>query len=321
MKSFFLCIVVCLSLTWISGCKSSKKPSLSGEEPVEIADFIEFFPELKLPYQVADTTLQKKDDDSLRINYKIFSQFIPDSIIGNEMGKLSQARIYPVGRIVNAEIYLLAKIVNGSSRAVFLFGFDKNQQLIAGMPLLKVDANAATEQLSSIDAKQTITKAVSRKNKSGSVSEGKDVYVLNNDAKKFMLIMTDPLDDAAAELINPIDTLPRKLKYSADYGSGKMNLVSVRDGRRKDRFSFFVSFQKGDCLGEVKGEAIWQTATRAVYNQPGDPCSLQFTFTNSSVTLKELGGCGSRRGLRCSFDGVYTKKPEPKPKKGEETKR
>lgn len=287
---------------------------MSGDEPVEISDFIDFFPEISLPYQVADTSLLRKDNDSLRINYKIFTQFVPDSVLSASMGKSAQAKIYPVGRIVNNETYLLAKVLNGSNRAIFILGFDKKKNFIAGMPFLKQDANPATQQVSTLDTKSTITKAVVRKNASG-VSEGKDVYVLNNDAKDFMLIMTDPLDDAVTELINPIDTFAHKLKYSADYSSGKLNLVSIRDGRKKDRFSFFIHFQKGDCTGELKGEAIWQTPTKAVYNEAGDPCSLQFVFTNNSVSLKEIEGCGSRRGLRCSFDGSYAKKKEAKPKK------
>ncbi len=46
--------------------------------------------------------------------------------------------------------------------------------------------------------------------------------------------MTDALEDKVTELLNPIDTFLRKHKYAADYGSGKLNLVSIRDGRKKD---------------------------------------------------------------------------------------
>jgi hypothetical protein len=53
---------------------------------------------------------------------------------------------------------------------------------------------------------------------------------------------------------------------------------------------------------------------RAEYREPGEPCALQFTFTSSSVTVKELEPCGSRRGLRCSFDGTYPRKKETKPR-------
>ena len=45
-----------------------------------------------------------------------------------------------------------------------------------------------------------------------------------------MLVMTDALNDKVTELINPIDTLLRKHKLSADYTNGKMNMVSIRDG-------------------------------------------------------------------------------------------
>ena len=44
-----LLLVLC-ALAWITaGCKSDKKVSLTGDEPVEVADFIEFFPQVQLP--------------------------------------------------------------------------------------------------------------------------------------------------------------------------------------------------------------------------------------------------------------------------------
>ena len=131
-----------------------------------------------------------------------------------------------------------------------------------------------------------------------------------------MLIMTDALDDKVTELTNPIDTLSRKQKFTADYGSGKMNLVSIRDGRKSDRLSFFIHFEKdqGQCTGELKGEAIIKSPTVAEYRETGDPCVMRFSFTSSSVTIKEVEGCGSRRGLRCTFDGIYPRKKDQKGK-------
>jgi len=124
------------------------------------------------------------------------------------------------------------------------------------------------------------------------------------------------LEDRPTELINPIDTLTKKHKYAADYTSGKMNLVSIRDGRRPDRLNFFVHFEKGkDCSGELKGEAIIRSANTAEYNKDGDPCKLKFIFSSSSVTLKEVEGCGSYRPLNCSFNGSFSKKKINKKKK------
>jgi hypothetical protein len=51
-----------------------------------------------------------------------------------------------------------------------------------------------------------------------------------------------------------------------------------------------------------------KSSNTAIYQKDGDPCQLKFTFSSSSVTLKEIEGCGSRRPLNCSFDGSFAKK-------------
>jgi hypothetical protein len=161
-----------------------------------------------------------------------------------------------------------------------------------------------------MDKKYTVTRTLVRKNPDGSSSEGKDVYGLNPEFTAFMLIMTDALEDGTAELINPIDTMPAKNKFSGDYTSGKQSLVSIRDGRKPGLFNFFIHFSrdKGECTGELKGEAIIRSANSAEYREAGDPCVLKFTFSKSAVTLNEIEGCGAHRGLRCSFNGNYLKK-------------
>jgi hypothetical protein len=309
-----LCLLLGFTLL-ITGCKS-KKASLSGDEPVEVSDFIEFFPSAKLPYQFADTTLLKKDRDSLLISYKVFTQFVPDSILAVVFGKTVKPKIYPMARVKGKKTYLFAKTVAGNKRAVYVLGFNKSDDFESALPLLQVDANPATQQTGSIDKGYALTRTITRKNSNGSTSEGREVFYLPDDETIFRLVMKDPLDDNPAELENPIDTLPRKQKYAADYGSGKMNLVSFRDAKRNDRLNFFIHFEKnnGDCTGEIKGEAVMKSATIAEYHEAGEPCSLQFSFTSSAVTVKEVGGCGSRRGLRCSFNGVYSRKKEVKPK-------
>ena len=316
-------MTICKKYGWLfvlvillaASCKS-KKASLAGDEPVEIVDFIEFFPDINLPYQVADSNLLKKEKDSLLISYKVFTQFVPDTILNKIFGKNAKPKIYPMGKAKGEETYLFAKTLSGDKRTALILSFDKKNQFIAAMPLLSLDQSAATQQAGSMDSRYTITKTVYRKNADGNINEGKDVYVLNSGAKNFMLIMTDALDDKATELTNPIDTVSRKQKYTADYGSGMMNLVSIRDGRKSDRLSFFIHFEKsnGECTGELKGEAIIKSPLLAEYREGGDPCILQFRFTSSSVTVKELEGCGSRRGLRCSFDGIYQRKKEIKSK-------
>jgi hypothetical protein len=150
----------------------------------------------------------------------------------------------------------------------------------------------------------------------GSTAEGKDVYIYNNEAEQFFLIAKDALDDRITEVINPIDTLQKKNKFSADYIKDKMNIVSIRDDSKAGRINFFIHFDQnnGDCTGELKGVASFTSANTAIYKQPGDACSLQFNFSSTSVSLKEIEACGAHRGIKCSFDGSYSRKKETKQK-------
>jgi hypothetical protein len=313
-RNYFLLLA---AIAMLGSCKSKKKNSLAGEDPVEISDFIDFFPAKNVPFQFGDTTLNKKEKDSLLINYKVFTQFVPDSFMNKVFGKGVKPKIYPISRIKvsGAENYLFVKAVSGEKRAGYVFAFDKKDNFLDGIQLLRVGQYPGAQQSVSMDKGYSINKIVTRRNQDGSVSDGKDVYGLSKESGTFGLIMTDALDDKATEIINPIDTVSRKHKYSADYGSGKMNLVSIRDGRKSDRFSFFIHFEKnsGACSGELKGEAIIKSASVAEYRQGGDPCVLRFNFTSSSVTVKEVEGCGSHRDLRCSFDGTFQRKKEAKP--------
>ncbi len=309
----------------LGSCKGKKKISLSGDDPVEVSDFIEFFQPLNPPVQFSDSSLAKKEKDSLLISYKIFTQFVPDSVLRKVYAKGVKPKIYALGKTVvpKAEQYLFVKTMSADKKAYFLLAFDEKEQFIAGMPLLRPDKLSTTLQSVTLDRKYTITQTIARKNIDGTISEGKEVYVLNVASKNFMLIMTEALEDKITELINPIDTLSRKHKWSADYANGKMNLVSVRDGRKNDRITFFIHFEKenGACTGELKGEAMIKSSNTAEYKEEGDPCRLKFVFSSSSVTLKEEEGCGSRRGLKCSFDGSFTRKKYVKPSTGSKPKR
>ena len=311
IAAFFIFLV-------LAACKHKKKTvSLSGEDPIESSDFIEFFQPLKLAAGFTDSIFLRKEKDSLQISYKIFTQFVPDSLFHKVFGKSVKPKIFALGRVQvpKAEQYLFAKIIAGDKKAVYVLAFDNKDQYMAGLPLLWPVKNSSMTQTVVMDRKFVITRNVMKKNADGSSSEGRDVYVLNEGGKNFMLIMTDALDDRPTELINPIDTLPKKNKITGDYTTGKMNLVSIRDGSKTDRVRFFIHIEKnnGECTGELRGEARLKSPNFAEYRQDGDPCTLEFRFTANAVSLKEAG-CGSYRSLRCLFDGNFPKKREPKPK-------
>jgi len=272
---------------------------------------------------VADTSVSKKRSDSVLISYKVFTNLVPDSVLTKVFGSSEKPRIYPLGRVSapDQETYLFIKALTTEEKAVLVLCFDKKNNFVAGMPVLIPDANPATEQTFIVDKHYTISKNITRKNADGSISEGKNAYVLNEPARSFLLIMTDALDAQSVELINPIESLPKKNKFSGDYEKDKKNLVSVRDNKRQGRITFFVHFErKNNCTGELKGEASFTSPNTAVYRSDVDFCVLQFTFASSSVSLLEKEGCGSHRGVECTFDGTFFKKKESKKKEAPKKK-
>src|SRR4030081_1167339 len=101
--------VLLMAIVWWS-CHS-RKTSMHDEDSVDVSDFIEFFPTVSLPFQVSDTSLLKKTSDSLLIGYKIFTKFIPDSVLTRDFGKAAIPHLYPLGRAKEKgkETYLFVK--------------------------------------------------------------------------------------------------------------------------------------------------------------------------------------------------------------------
>lgn len=311
-------LIIFLLFFLIISCKN-KKIKLADNDTVEIADFIEFFPEIKLPFQIDDTVLMRKETDSSTIGYKIFTQFITDSVITRQFAQEPKLKIYPLGRvsIKNLETYLFLKTISSSKKAVFVIALNNDNKFIAGMPLVVVDKDPSTLQMGLMDKKYTLTQTIQKKKPDGEFTETKSVYILNTEARNFSLIMTDQgIAEQEREIINPIDTLPHKNKLSGNYIKDKRNYVSIRDGKKPSEILFFVHFEKdnGECTGELKGEASIHGIRTALYRAIGNPCVLEFTFTGNTVSLKEQQACGSYRDIKCFFDGSFIKNKESKPK-------
>jgi len=299
--------------------------SNDAEEEVEGAfnydNFSKRFTAAALPYQLADTTfLNNKDTAGLR-NAEFIS-LIPDSIKQKLVGKTSNVKFVPLAKIEKegSESYFIIKAENGSKKAAMLTVFNKDKSYGGSFPFLIPDNKKETFQTSAIDKSFSITRGVTHRSDDDGLKEGKDVYVYNADTKDFILIMTDLLDDSDREMINPIDTFAKKHRYSGDYTNGTNHLVSIRDGRTENEPAFFIHFEKKDgCKGELKGNLLMTSTTTAVYREGGNPCVLEFKFSGNKVTLKEVGGCGTYRDLKCTFDATYTRKKE-ETKKDSDTK-
>ena len=316
MKKF--CCILPLLLLLLAGCKN-KKTSLTDGEQVTIQDFIEFFPESKLPVRIADTSLLRKitPPDTATIGNKVFSQFIPDSLVGADFGKSAKPKIYPIGRVKEKgkETYLFVKAIAGAKRAAYLLCFSDDDQYLGGMPLVKTGFDDNTSAYGMLDAKFQIT-TYREKRQGANLSFKKNVYFYNSNNKEFTLVFTEPNVEMIKDVFNPIDTLPAKHKFAGDYVRNKTNLISVRDGKSASEVQIFIHFEKSDgCRGELKGVARFVSANTAVYGESGNPCELQLIFSKSQVTMKETGGCGSYRDIKCFFEGSFPKKKTADPKK------
>lgn len=307
MKKYLFLLPLLLLLVH---CKS-KKTSLEDEDEIEVADFIEFFPETKLPYRVADSNLLKKETDtSLNIGYRIFSRFIPDSIIQKDFGKNARPAITALGKVKekDKETYLFAKAVAGSKRVAYLATFDKKDQFKQAMPIVRTGFTKSTSGYGALDNKFQITTYQERRG--NELTYKKNVYFYNKETNEFTLIYTEPNEEMNENVINPIDTLSKKHKFAGDYVKDKRNFVSIRDGAKPGEIMIFIHFEKdnGACNGELKGSARWISKDVAQYYQNGNPCTIELSFTTTRVRLKETAGCGTYRDIRCFFEGSYGKK-------------
>lgn len=304
----FICII-------FLGCHSKKTGNDDKEFSYE--QFSDQFSKASLPYQLSDTALLH-NKDTASIHYTDFSSFIPDSLKKKVFGKSGRVKYFPLRKIdfKDGSFYIVKGTAN-NKKATFLLSFDKKQELGAVMPYLIPDDDPTTSQNTIIDKSFSISANISQKKPNEALAEGKNVYEYDAKTKKFILIMTDPLNDLNQEIVNPIDTLSRKQKHTGDYAIDKKNFISVRDGRYPNQLMFFIHMESGDndCTGEFKGEMLVTSSTTAIYRQGGDPCVMSFSFSPNSVTIKEDEGCGSHRGLNCSFNGRFSLKKEQKSKK------
>ncbi len=311
-----------LVLLFTGACFScnQKKHARGEEEAINIHAFINYFKPIKLPYEFSDTILAHHKNDSLLKNKEV-EQFVPDSVFSTHFGKSVKPRFYALGRVSvkKNETYLFLKAISPVKKMAYVICFDKSNKFITELPLMNVSAESdpSVKYLAGMDTKYTISVTRQRKTTDGQIFYKRSAYVFN-DAGVFTLILTESNEAKPknTQVLNPIDTLAHKHKFSGDYVQDKRNIISVRDGKNSSYAVVFVHFEKdnGECKGELKGEAKFTSATTARYRSNGDPCQVDFSFTANGVRMKEVEGCGNHRDIKCFFDGFYARKKEAKPK-------
>jgi hypothetical protein len=297
------------------GCGDKKKPS--ADEPLEVDNLFSLYSDLKLPFTVVDSTINKVADTST-ISNAVFASFIPDTVFNKPFGKDRKFVLHPVGKITvkNKETYIITSARSKNQSAVYLFVFNKDS-FSASMPLIVSNKDSALDA-ATFDKKYSIIIQREWSEKNEPLYE-RTIYAYNN-VGIFTTILTETNEERAnveQALINPLDTFPKKNKYSGDYMNGKKKFLSIRDGKDPSQYLFFVHFQNQNedepCGGEVKGQFNLVSPNAGVFSQTADPCVINLTFSSNQVKVKENGSCGNNRGIKCFFDDTYTKKKETKP--------
>lgn len=315
MRKYSTTVIVIL--VSILGCKSKKNNDAANISAMTgTTEFFEKYKKLKLPFNVADTNM-KEIIDTNTISYRTFTQFVPDTIFNNPFGKNRKLSIYPLGKIEQKgkETYFATLVRDKKEAAVYISVYDK-KKIIVSMPLVVAGNDPDIITSAFIDPKLSIGI-----NKEWTVKNERfykrTIYVYNNSGV-FTTVLTETNEEhnVVSGGLNPLDTFPKRFKYSGDYAKGKKNALFIRDGKKTGEYLFFVHFESQNkdetCGGELRGSFKMVSDKAGIYNGDGDQCVLNLSFTTNQVKVKETGGCGNYRGIKCFFNDTYTKKKEPK---------
>jgi len=293
--------------------------------PAEVRTFGEFkqlFPVIGLPYVLAEDTLKQVEPDSSAIPRQVINLFLPDSLtrgIFTKKARKTDLEWFALGQTQDKRFtYLWLKVTGSGTRAGYLCLFDKMGKYRGGLLVGKtIQPGDHTRITTVLDRHFNITVSREQQVYSGNTILKQEVYAANPNGHFSLILVNSNQPVNPVQLYNPIVALPQKHRYSGDYTAGKMNLVSIRDDSKKGYFRFFIHFsrQKGNCTGEVDGQAEWKGAHVAEFHENSGPCAIRFLFRGTRVSLQEIGNCGAYRGMNCLFNGNFLKRSAHAPRK------
>ncbi|WP_343701584.1 hypothetical protein [Chitinophaga sp.] len=300
-----------LLLTLLTGllaaCNNKPKQVNDEDRVLTFEDFRNFFPAGGKSYRLNADSLRRSQPDSLALKARVVKQFLPDTLAKGVFTAAEKPRFFP--RVLIEREDMLYFVVEGRAKkgsAAWLSLYDKNGAFLQRhLVAQNISGKPRTGFLLDDKFNIRVTTELQRGTRD-------DVYAANPDGS-LVLILTNSSEPVNAGLYNPIDTLPRKHKYSANYGTGEHSLVAIRDGETSKEFQFFIHFSKdnGACTGELDGVGRFTSANTGQFRDKRTSCILEFKFSSSRVTISETG-CGAYRGIKCFFEGSYTKKREKK---------
>jgi hypothetical protein len=305
---------VCICLFAWLGC-SQQPADYSGNTTLKPSDFLALFTEIKLPIVIADTNLIQLSDTT-EIGYKAFTQFFPDSSLKSLVGKQKKGTQFrALGKITKTnEVYLLFISLTPSKEAhlFVIVTSPKNEYLDSKAFLYNQQADGYRHYVH-INREPTFLVVREKTGKDLESIYTKTGWIYPTEGK-FMVIINDSNEDTKMNVvINPIDSFPALHPLSWDYGSDKKNFIAVRDGSSAGKLLFFLHVEKNDgtCIGEIKGTLQLTGTRKGVFKQSGNPCVVNFNFTDNGIECKETGSCGNYRGIKCLLDEQFPKRKKP----------
>ena len=312
------------SLVWIPallvsvGCGHGKKTP-AGVNTVTVEGFLETFPTIKLPFTVGDSVLNRKAPDTGRISLHSWRDLIGDSSYRHLFRDLPALRLYPVGKagLRSRGSLVLLRGISGHYRAVYAFFFDKKNRFVSAIRAAWAGENPMETTFARIDNEFNVMVTTDTRRPGSTTLVRERAYGLSEQGI-YALLMTNSNEEVTGRAVyNPIDTFPRRNRWSADYTAGKGNIVSLRDGAGTREYRFFIHFvsDDGTCTGELRGVADVTGPDQARFTERRGPCGIAFRFDDNEVTIREVGGCGAYRGVNCYFEGNYERRKAPKAKR------
>lgn len=304
-------LALLLAVGMLAGCKSKQKPP-AGDRPLTFADFKALFPERQVPYRLpADSLRQQKPADSLALKPEVLKQFLSDTLAVEDFSKAAAVRFFPLAHLEGNNLhYFVVLAADKASSAAYLCLTDTKGHYLNRVPVARKKAGSNEGISFTLDNRFLVKLSTEKEINPSHTALREDFYTAGADGKLTLIMTNSSEPTTPGQIFNPIDTLPRKHKYSADYTSGDMSIVSIRDGQDPKTFQFFITFSKdnGSCKGEINGTGHFTGTNKGEYKDKESSCGIAFQFSSSRVSIKEIGGCGAYRGIKCFFEGGFTKK-------------
>lgn len=305
-------LALLLAVLMLAGCKSKQKQT-AGDRPLTFADFKALFPEPPVPYKLlADSLRQQQPADSLALKPEVLQQFLSDTLAVADFPKSATLRFFPLAHLEanNLHYFVVLAADKVSSVAYLCLAEPKGGKYLNRVLVAKKSPNSKENISFTLDGRYLVKISTEKELSPSHSALKEDFYTAGADGKLTLIMTNSNEPTTLGQIFNPIDTLPHKHKYSADYSSGDMSIVSIRDGQDPKTFQFFITFSKdnGSCKGEVTGVGHFTGTNKGEFKDKESSCGLAFQFSSSRVNIRETGGCGAYRGIKCFFEGSFARK-------------